>query len=282
MSIDMVQVRLDNYRCTDALQEAQALREITQEIVLAALSRRNFFKYAVLQGGTCLRIFYGLNRFSEDLDFSLIAPDAEFNIEPFVRGVADEIEAFGYRAEIIDRDRRRQTVRKVFLKDDSIGKILTLRHLRKDRSQKAIRIKLEVDTKPPANGTSELKYLDFPFVAEVVAYDESSLFAGKLHALLCREYEKGRDWYDFLWYVSRKTRINLQLLQAALLQQGPWKEQDIEVDVEWVCARLDERIDSTDWTALREDVRRFVHPIEYSSLNLWSKQLFHSRTALLR
>lgn len=107
--------------------------------------------------------------------------------------------------------------------------------------------------------------------------DKPSLFAGKIHALLCREYIKGRDWYDFLWYTSQGVEINYQFLASALRQQGPWQGQSIQVDLDWCTNEIRDKIASIDWKATKEDVRRFVKTKELPSVDLWSKDLFHTQ-----
>lgn len=274
MSVRIVQDRLDGYACRSTVEQEQALREITQEIALAALGRTDFFQKAALQGGTCLRIFYGLNRFSEDLDFGLRSPDSTFTLKPYLNALARELVAYGYNLEMDDRSKVNQAVRKAFLKDDSVGNLLRLSYRPAAGSLRKLRIKLEVDTNPPAGSSLETKYLDFPFPSVVSVFNLPSLFAGKLHALLCREYLKGRDWYDFIWYTAGKTPINYDLLAASLDQMGPWRDQDIEVDYDWVVERLRSHIRKTDWPQAREDVRRFVKPNELPSLELWSQEFF--------
>ena len=274
MSIKLIQQRLDSYKCTSVLEEEHALREIAQEAVLAALGRTGFFKQGVFQGGTCLRILYGLNRFSEDLDFILNGPDPDFDLAPYLDGLSQELSAYGYELETTDRSRADTAVRKAFIKDDSIGKVLHLNHAGKTGTLRRIRIKLEVDTNPPAGSSTEIKYLDFPFIASIAVQDKPSLFAGKMHALLCRPYIKGRDWYDFLWYTSLRIPINYAFLAAALKQQGPLKGQIIEVDKEWCREALGKAIGSLDWKKTADDVRRFLRPSELPSLGLWSAELF--------
>jgi predicted nucleotidyltransferase component of viral defense system len=222
MSIRVIQDRLNSYGCVSAVEEDQALREITQEIVLAALGRTSFFDKAAFQGGTCLRIFHGVNRFSEDLDFALKLPDGSFELGGYLNAVLEDLGAFGYRIEIDDRSGVDEVVKKAFLKDDSIGRLLTLGYRPKTGPLRKIRIKFEVDSNPPAGANYEVRVMDFPFPSAVSLFDLPSLFAGKMHALLCREYVKGRDWYDFLWYAGRAVRSNFTLLEAALYQTGPW------------------------------------------------------------
>jgi len=274
MSIKLIQERLNSYQCTSSLEEEHAVREITQEAVLAALGRTSFFKYGVFQGGTCLRILYGLSRFSEDLDFILKEPNPYFDIAPHLQSVSKELMAFGYKVEVTDRSRADHAKKKAFIKDDSIGKVLHLDHAGKTGLTRKIRIKIEVDANPPMGSRIETKYIDFPFISSVVVQDKSSLFAGKVHALLCRSYIKGRDWYDFLWYTSQKITINYTLLAAALRQQGPWKDQNLDVDMTWCKTALANVITSLDWKETANDVRRFVRTAELPSLDLWSTELF--------
>jgi predicted nucleotidyltransferase component of viral defense system len=268
----MIQDRLDGYACQSTLEEEQALREITQEIALAALGRTDFFRRAALQGGTCLRVFHGLNRFSEDLDFALHSADAAFALKPYLDAVAAELAAYGYNIELDDRSRVDQAVRKAFIKDDSLGRLLRLGTRAASGSWRKIRIKLEVDTNPPAGSWRETRTMDFPFPSVVTVLDLPSLFAGKLHALFCREYLKGRDWYDFIWYTARKTPVNYELLSASLDQAGPWRDQKIRAGRDWVVEQLQRHIRQTDWPRAREDVRRFVRSREWPSLELWSRE----------
>ena len=282
MSIKMIQERLNSYDCKSEIEEEQAIREITQEVALAALGRTDFFKHAVFQGGTCLRIFYGLNRFSEDMDFILKEPDRSFELKPHVHALTDELTAYGYNIEVADRSKMDVAVRKAFLKDDSIGKVLQLNYGSQTGLLRKIRIKFEVDTNPPSGSELEIKYHDFPFVSSVVVQDKPSLFAGKVHALLCRNYIKGRDWYDFLWYTSQGVKINYQFLSSALNQQGPWQGQNVHVDLSWCRSQLEKAIKSMDWKATALDVRRFVRVAEQPSLDLWSKDLFLAQLEKLK
>ena len=277
MSIKLVQDRLDSYNCKSGIEKEHAIREITQEVALAALGRTDFFKHAIFQGGTCLRVFYGLNRFSEDMDFILKKANKNFTLQPHIQAVSDELKAYGYDIEIADRSKTDIAVRKVFLKDDSLGRVLQLQYMGKSGPPKKIRIKFEVDANPPSGSGMEIKYVDFPFISSVTIQDKPSLFAGKIHALLCREYVKGRDWYDFLWYSTQDIGINYDFLSSALRQQGPWQDEEIHVDLKWCHEHLEKKIRSIDWAAAREDVRRFVKLTEQPSLELWSKDLFLSQ-----
>lgn len=282
MSIQIIQQRLNMYSCKTDIEEIQAMREITQEVVLAALTRGGFFEHAAFQGGTCLRIFYGLNRFSEDLDFVLKKPILNFQLLDYLTHVHDELKTFGYDIEIKDRNKAEVAVKQPFLKDKSIGKILTLKYAGKSSILKQIYIKLEVDSNPPSGSSYETKYLDFPFASAVTVQDLSSLFAGKIHALLCRKYLKGRDWYDFIWYTSHQTGVNFELLSSAIIQYGPWENTHIEINREWLLQEMEQKIISIDWKKAKEDVRRFIPAIEQPSLEVWHKEFFLSQLAKLK
>lgn len=281
MSVEIIQERLKSYDCASALEEEQALREISQEIILAGLGRTDFFNRAGFQGGTCLRIFHGLSRFSEDLDFALGEPDPTFALHPYLEQVCDELSAYGYELEIDDRSKSNQTVKKAFLKDDSLGTLLHLDYRPRSGPLRKLRVKLEVDTNPPIGASYEMPVLDYPFPSAVRVFDPSSLFAGKIHALLCRGYLKGRDWYDFIWYTARRVPINHALLSASLDQQGPWKQTHPTTDNAWCADHLSAAIKAVDWQRAREDVRRFIKSRELPSLELWTTEFFLSQCSKL-
>jgi hypothetical protein len=274
MSIKVIEEKLRTYHPKNTLEAENALKEITQEIALAGLARAGFFKVASFQGGTALRILYGLNRFSEDLDFALHKPSKDFNWLPYLQALKTELEAYGYDLEIDNRDSK-SAVKVGFIKDDSIGKLLVVdpRRVVTGANKKMI-IKLEVDTHAPSGAIHEQKYVDFPTLTPISAHAPSSLFAGKSHALLCREWEKGRDWFDFLWYVSRETEINYKLLSNAIYQAGPWKGQKIKVNRAWYLKALTEKINHTQWRKQKEDVIRFLKTADLPSLELWKTDFF--------
>jgi len=222
-----------------------------------------------------------MNRFSEDLDFALQERNPSFNLRPYLDILGKELIAYGCELEMDDRSKAGQAVRKAFVKDDSLGGLLKLNFNPASGPMPKMRIKLEVDTNPPEGATFETKYLDFPFPSAVCVFNLPSLYAGKLHALLCREYLKGRDWYDFVWYAARRTPANYTLLSSALDQIGPWMGRNVQADRAWCLERLQERIKAIDWKRAREDVRRFVKSNELPSLDLWSAEFFLAQAAKL-
>ena len=277
---DIVQKRLDSYKCQTAEDEENAIREITQEVALFALGKSDFFKYATFQGGTCLRIIYNLDRFSEDLDFVLQEPNREFDIVPFLDKTASVMASFAYDIEVTGGYKSNTHVQKRFLKDDSIKKILSFKHY--SQLNKKIKIKVELDINPPMGSVNETVFCDFPIDFSVVAQNIPSLFAGKCHALLCREYVKGRDWYDFLWYIAKGANVNYELLSAALNQMGSWQDENLIVDHAWLQDNLSKRIEAINWQYAANDIRRFLQPEKMETLALWGSDFFLQKLAKLR
>lgn len=274
MTVKLIQERFNTYQCRSSQEEENALKEIIQEIALSALGRSDFFKKGIFQGGTALRILYGLNRFSEDLDFMLKEPDRAFEWKAYSKNIEEEFKTYDISVSFQDRAKVDKTVKKIFLKNDSIGKILTTKFRHGPGITKTIRVKFEVDTNPPAGSVSEVKYPDFPFPFPVVVQNPPSLFSGKLQALLAREYVKGRDWYDFLWYVSRKTPVNYSFLTHGLHQTGPWKGQAIDIDKKWLLGAMREKISVLNWVEAKMDISRFLKPSDLLLVEHWTKELF--------
>jgi len=273
MSVKIIQDKLDSYQCQSTQEEDYALKEITQELVLNSLYNSGFFKKAAFQGGTALRILHGLMRFSEDLDFALVEPDKKFDLNSYLSSMNTELRAFGYDVKIEGRSSA-NAVQNTFLKDDSLGRLLKVQYPKSDGPKRALKIKLEVDTNPPAGAKTETKFLNFPINFSVTAHDVPSLFAGKSHALLCRDYIKGRDWFDFIWYVGQKAVPNFGFLSNALEQLGPWKGKLIKANIDWYGKEMSTRIKEVDWDKAKADVQRFLRPVDVKTLELWNEKFF--------
>lgn len=271
--IHLLHERLRRHRAINALQEEQTIREMLQELSLYALWRGRFFEIAAFQGGTALRILHGLPRFSEDLDFILLNPDPAFQWSRYFDTLTEVLAQFGVRCELNDRSRMDQAVRHAVLKDDSIARQLDLSFFDVGNSRK-LKVKLEIDTRPPAGAGVAWHYLDFPLDFEVCAQDLASNYALKLHAVLCRPYLKGRDWFDFAWYGKREVRPNLPHLANALQQHGPWKGQYPKVNALWLAKALTDKIRAINWQAAASDVAPFLPVTEQASLKLWGERFF--------
>jgi predicted nucleotidyltransferase component of viral defense system len=274
MSIKIIEERLKEYSSDSSRDELNALKEIIQEIALLALARAHFFNKAAFQGGSCLRIVHGLNRFSEDLDFILFKPDRDFIWEPFLKALQLEFKLYSFQFDVVDRSQADRAVKMAFLKESSFGEVLIFTHPRGSSDKQTIKIKLEIDTNPPAGSEFEIHFINFPYAFSIVTQDLASLFAGKLHALLCRPFTKGRDWFDFVWYVSKKIVPNYTLLTQAIDQEGPWKKQNIIVTKSWLIEALTEKIENIDWTNAKRDTENFLRVQERESLKVWGKNFF--------
>lgn len=276
MSIKLIEERLKEYSPVSQRDELNALKEIVQEIGLCALARANFFKIAAFQDGSCLRIIHNLNRFSEDLDFIMLKPDKTFVWEPFLKALQFEFTLYNLAFEVIDRSKADNAVKLAFLKDNSFGKVLLFRHPRSSSDKQSIQIKLEIDTNPPSGSSFENNFLNFPYPFSIITQDLPSLFASKCYALLCRPYVKGRDWYDFIWYVSKKIIPNFIHLQYALKQIGPWQNQEINVTSQWLVQALNDKITTIDWQDAKRDAENFLRAHEREALNVWGNEFFLS------
>ena len=278
--IELIQQRLDSYKASNPVAEEQATKEILQELALYSLWRAGFFEVAAFQGGTSLRILHKLPRFSEDLDFILKQPDPKFEWDGYLDQLLKGLEEFGLQSEVLDKSQMDQNIKKALLKDNSVTNQLSLAFYQGHPDRK-LNIKLEIDINPPHGSHFEYSYLDFPLDFEICHQDLSSNFSLKIHALLCRPYLKGRDWYDFNWYVKQNIRPNLPLLQAALIQYGPWKGQEIEIDADWLNHTLLEKVAAIDWSEATQDVERFLNTTEKESLKLWSSRFFNKKVERL-
>lgn len=273
----MMKEWIAEYNPQNEEETLSALREIMQEIALAGLSRTDFFEKAAFYGGTALRIFYGLDRFSEDLDFSLLEPNSDFSLEPYFSAIVTEFEAMGMTVSIREKDRKVQSsVESAFLKSETVWKELILEDIVKQagiRSNKSIKIKIEVDRNPPLGFTTEEKLLLRPFSFYVKCFTLPSLFAGKMHALLFRKWRnriKGRDWYDMEWYIRKGVKLDIYHFLQRAKNTGDWQTEDITS--EQFLTLLKEKIDAVSFSAIREDVIRFIEDDE--KLKLWSPVYF--------
>ena len=274
---DIIKAQLATYKVSNPIEEENATKEIIQEIALYGLWRAKFFEVAVFQGGTSLRILHQLPRFSEDLDFMLLTPDPSFDWAPYLKVLTTTFEEYGLNPETVSKEQMDKRIRNAVIKDNSVANQLDLSFGQRDKRKK-LKIKLEIDVEPPAQSVDAFTFLDFPVDYEVRHQDLASNFALKIHALLCRDYVKGRDWYDFSWYAAQGVYPNLPHLEAALQQFGPWsKNEGLSVDRDWFEEKLNSRIYEIDWDAAKQDVRRFLPPMEAESLNLWSNRFFEAK-----
>ena len=246
-----------------------ALREVMQEIALAGLYRRGFFSKAAFYGGTCLRIFHQLPRFSEDLDFSLLQPDPEFSLEPYLKGLEEEFASLGINVEAKQKRKTTQTaIVSAFLKSNTTFVQLEI------EGSRLLKIKLEVDTDPPLGFHTEEQLLLMPYSFYVKCFALPDLFAGKMHAVLFRQWQqrvKGRDWFDLEWYVRRSIPLHLNHLAERARQSGHWPS-DQPFTATTLRTLLMERIERLDVAKARVDIERFI--TDPQPLAIWSAKYF--------
>lgn len=268
-------------------EKKNVMKEVMQEIVLCGLSRAGFFKKAAFYGGTALRIFYGLDRFSEDLDFSLMAVDEDFDITPYFPILQKEIAAFNLRVQLGVKDKTKSSqIRSAFLKGNTKEHLLLFypEDVEADHvpANEVIKIKFEIDVNPPSYATFERKYRLIPLPYEVNLYDEASLFAGKIHAVIGRSWRnriKGRDLYDYVFYLSRNTEVNIRHLQARLIQSGHFADTQM-LTLDGVKQLLCERFTEIDFEQAKADVLPFIK--DTTLLNLWNADFFQQITTELK
>lgn len=271
----MIKEWIEEYIPQNEEEILSALLEIMQEITLAALSRTDFFEKSAFYGGTALRIFYGLDRYSEDLDFSLLKPDSDFSIEPYFKAILDEFSSLGLTVSI-KKKAKKTAIDSAFLKAETIWQEIVLEDIIKETgvsSNKSLKIKIEVDRQPPLNFQTEEKLLIRPFSFYVKCFTKSSLFAGKMHALLFRKWKnrvKGRDWYDLEWYIKKGIPLDVNHFLARAKDTNDWQEESISK--EQIIELLDKKIESVSFSSIKEDVIRFIENEEI--LNIWSPEYF--------
>ncbi len=270
---------LAKYEPKSVDDSVRALREIIQEVALLGLWRAKFFEHAAFYGGTALRILYGLDRFSEDLDFSLLTPVPDFNLARYTASLEEELLAFGFnvRVEMVDKTAE-SAVQSAFLKANTRNELLVIEAGEDLMGQVAagqvLKVKIEVDTDPPPGFSTQTRYLLHPIPFAVRSYSLPDLFAGKMHAVLFRRWKnrvKGRDWYDLVWYAANHPHLNLTHLEQRMRQTGHW-DGDNRLSSADFTRLLREAIDRLDVNQARNDVAPFIK--DQQVLALWSHEFF--------
>jgi predicted nucleotidyltransferase component of viral defense system len=279
--MNIIEQMLSKYEINSEDKLINALKEVYQEIALLGLYRGGFFQKAAFYGGTALRIIHGLDRFSEDLDFSLLKKDPEFDIEHYFPFVVDEFEALGVKITLSKKTKSNDTnIESAFLKNGT--SIHTLNVQIEDLSNildgvhggKKLKIKFEIDTNPPLKFQTTSHTLLLPTTFNIIAMTLPNLYAGKLHALLFRNWKtriKGRDWYDFEWYVKRGVKVNLEHLKERVIESGNFESSD-EFSEDILKDLLHKKIDSLDIDKAKQEVQVFIK--DRGILEFWSKDYF--------
>ena len=269
---------VNNYHPKNTEEKRNAVKEVMQEIVLCALSKAGFFNEAAFYGGTALRIFYHLDRFSEDLDFSLLIKDKDFDLSIYFPKLKEIVKSFGLNVEIEIKEKTKDyNIQSAFLKGDTIEHFLLFYPddlIQGINKNEKVKIKFEIDTMPPGCATYEIKYRLLPMPYSIKLYDEASLFSGKIHAIICRSWKsrvKGRDLYDYIFYLSRNTQFNLPHLQEKLIDSH-YIDANVIISCDDIKKMLIERFNEIDFEQAKEDVIPFIK--DPSVLDIWSKEFF--------
>lgn len=270
---EVYQKMLSQYDLSTMQKRRNGIFEVNQQIVLAGLYHGGFFDHAAFYGGTCLRIFHGLQRFSEDMDFSLLKPDDNFDFKKFFQPIIDQFVIVGREVEITKKDKKSfGKVESAFLKDTTDVYDISF------RTEKSIKIKIEVDTQPPLEFSTEHKLLLQPYSFMTRCFTLPCLFAGKMHALVFRSWKnrvKGRDWYDFEWYVRNSVPLNFKHLQERIRQFN-----GIIVSQDEFLTMLKEKLANTNINQVKQDVMPFLkNPNE---LNIWSNDYFIQLSQMIK
>lgn len=267
---------LEKYQCVSEQDYVNALKEIFQEIALLGLWRAKFNEYAAFYGESALRILYHLDRFSEDLDFTLLKVDKNFNLDPFNKAIADELNGFGLEVEVT---KKLKNIESAFIKAGTEKQLIVIEAPKEITTRfhhmHTIKIKMEIDINPPGNFETEIKTLLQPIPFSVKTLTLPNLFAGKIHALLCRPWQlrvKGRDWYDFVWYIARNIPVNLKHLHTRLVQSQHFNESNLTQNN--LINLLSDKINQTDFENTKKDILPFIK--DKDSLNLWNPHFFNN------
>lgn len=267
---------VSRYQIITEADKLNALHEVMQQIALAALNRAGFFENAAFYGGTCLRIFHDLPRFSEDMDFSLLKKDDSFSLEKYFDAIIAEFRAHGREVAITRKTKTAKTqIESAFLKDNT--EIYNIEF----QVQRTVKIKIEVDKNPPLGFNTEYKLLLLPFSFMTRCFDLPGLFAGKMHAFLFRNWKnrvKGRDWYDMEWYVRNEYKLDFTHLKNRCVQSGHVSENDFTRH-EFINL-LKERISNTNINRVKDDVKPFVKNVQ--DLSIWSTDYFINLVDLIK
>ena len=276
---DAIRSMLDRYECQSRDDYVNALREILQDVALLGLWRSKFFEHAAFYGGTALRILHGLDRYSEDLDFSLLKPDESFSLKAYGDALLREISSFGFDVEFESRRKAQASaIESAFLKTNTYRQLIvidTAQELLRDlHPAKNLKIRLEVDTDPPGGFATETQYVLQPIPFSVRVYSLPDLFAGKLHAILCRKWKtrvKGRDWYDLVWYSGRYPQVRISHLESRMRQSGDYRD-DEPLTPDRLQHLLRQAVDDLDVKQARREVAPFI--ADQRALDVWSRDFF--------
>ncbi len=276
---EIIEQYIERYNPSTRAEREQALREILQELTLIGLWRAKFFEHAAFYGGTALRILYGLDRFSEDLDFTLTTTGMEFTWSRYAKAVVDELNSYGFKVDIIEKEKiKKSAIRSAFLKTNTLESLIKIGASENDltgfHSGTLIRIKVEIDTDPPPGLHYEQLYTKHPFSRPIRVVTKPDLFASKMHAAMYRAWKKrvkGRDWWDVVWFIRNDTPINLNHLAECMRLRGQLNENE-QLNRDKLIDIFTKRVKEIDMISAKDDVRPFIK--DASLIDEWTPEFF--------
>lgn len=274
-----IKTMLDKYSCRSEQDYINALKEIFQEIALLGLWRSKFYEKAAFYGGTALRILYNLDRFSEDLDFTLLQPDNHFDLSAYNQAIVDELNSFGFTVTVETKNKSIESnIESAFIKATTKKQLIIIEAepgiIDRIHHMNTIKIKMEIDIDPPGSVNTEVKNVLLPIPFSIKTLTQPDLFAGKLHAVLCRPWQKrvkGRDWYDLVWYIARKVPVNLDHLCDRLVQSNAW-EKNRKFILNDLFGLLNDKINQTDFNNAKVDILPFIK--DKQAIDSWNRDFF--------
>lgn len=276
---DIIEQYIERYKPSNKAEREQALREILQELTLIGLWRGKFFEHAAFYGGTALRILYGLDRFSEDLDFTLTTPGLEFSWDRYTKAVVEELNSYGFTVDIKEKHKKKSSaIRSAFLKTNTVESLINIgansQDLQGFHGGALVRIKVEIDTNPPKGLHFEQLYTKQPFSRPIKVVTKPDLFASKMHAALYRAWKKrvkGRDWWDVVWFIRNDTPINLSHLEQCMREKKQLDPNEV-LDRDRLIDIFTRRVNEIDIKAAQHDVRPFLK--DDTLVDDWSQEFF--------
>jgi predicted nucleotidyltransferase component of viral defense system len=238
-------------------------REYLQALILQGLQRAGAMTALAFHGGTALRFLYSLPRYSEDLDFALEGVAAAYDFRAYIQTVQRDLAAQGYQITVKIGDKK--AVHGALIRFTGLLYDLNLSPHRDE----VFAVKVEVDTRPPQGAGKTSSLVRRHILLNLYHHDQASLLAGKLHAILQRNYVKGRDFYDLLWYLSDRNWAspNLTLLNNALAQTN-WSGKAVTSENWKELVRA--QIKSVSWEQVTSDVLPFLE--DSQDVHLLTKQ----------
>lgn len=268
---------LEKYNCKSILDYENALKEIIQEIVLLGLWRGKFFEHAAFYGGTALRILYNLNRFSEDIDFTLLKRNQGFSLKSYLTAIKDELESYGFKVDVDKKVKSFSSpIESAFVKANTLHHLLQIDPGLKTHPDSKLKVKIEIDTDPALGFMTESSAVFSPIPYSIKTLQLPDLFSGKLHALICRtrvQNIKGRDWYDFLWFISRKSSFRIAYLENKLIQSAHLNPSE-KLNADKAKSLIRDVISNLDIELAKNDISTFIS--NSSDLDAWDRNLFYA------